>query len=446
MSSKYNKKTDLPILLFIIILFSIAIIISLISYGLILKASLDISNTFVYLAGILLLSFLILLIVRYIALIWYSYLDYTEGLSREAIAYTPSVSIIVPAYNEEVVIDGTIRNLLDLDYPDYEVIIVDDGSTDNTYRRARTWVERYPDKKLKVISKKNEGKALALNHGIKQATGNIIFCMDGDSQLRRDSLRWVVRHFVDPSVGAVAGNVKVINRRNLWTNLQTLEYIEGLNLVRRFQGFFRIVNIIPGPCGAFKKSMLKEVGFYANDTFAEDCDVTLRILSKGWKVCYEPRAVSLTEAPEGLLDLIKQRYRWTRGVIQAVRKNAGGLIKNARQFPGNIFTAAYMVFEAAVWPAINIVAHIFVVALAFFFGFSPLLFFWWAQIITFDTIAALYCIMLERESLRLIIYSLIYRTFFILLIDTCKILAIVEEILGLRMRWGKLERVGFEAP
>ncbi len=440
------KKINLPILSFVVILFCFIIIISLLSYGLFLKASISIPDPFVYLASVLLLSFLILLIVRYIALIWYSYLDYTENLIKDEIEYTPAVSIVVPAYNEEVLIDSTIRSLMDLDYPNYEIIIVDDGSTDNTYRRVKAWEKRYPNKKLKVLTKKNEGKALALNHGIKHATGDIIFCMDGDSQLQRDSLRWITCHFIDPSVGAVAGNVKVINRRNLWTNLQSLEYIEGLNLVRRFQGFFRIVNIIPGPCGAFKKGIFKEVGLYANDTFAEDCDLTLRILSKGWKILYEPRAVAFTEAPEGLLDLIKQRYRWTRGIVQAMRKNTENLLKNSKHFPGNIFTVAYMVFEVAIWPVINIAAHIFVVILAFFFGFSPLLFFWWSQIITFDTIAALYCIMLEREALRLVIYSLIYRTCFILLIDTCKIMAIIEEILGLRMRWGKLERIGFQSP
>ena len=145
--------------------------------------------------------------------------------------------------------------------------------------------------------------------------------MDGDSALHPDTLRRAIRHFEDPAIGAVAGNVKVVNRTNLLSSLQALEYIEGLNMVRAAQGFFRLVNIIPGPIGIFRKSALEQVGGYDHDTFAEDCDLTLKLLLDGWQVNYEPGAIAYTEAPEKMLDLLKQRYRWTRGILQAISKH-----------------------------------------------------------------------------------------------------------------------------
>ena len=134
-----------------------------------------------------------------------------------------------------------------------------------------------------------------------------------------------MRHFADPRVGAVAGNVKVVNRDNAWTRLQALEYIEGLNMPRRAQGFLRVVNIIPGPIGIFRRDVLVSVGGYDTDTFAEDADVTLKILTRGWHIAYEERAIAWTEAPESAQQLITQRYRWTRGILQALRKRASSL-------------------------------------------------------------------------------------------------------------------------
>jgi len=164
-------------------------------------------------------------------------------------------------------------------------------------------------------------KLRLLNAGIRLSKAEIVLCMDGDSQLSPDSVKLAVRHFSNREIGAVAGNVKVLNRGKLFTDLQALEYIEGLNMARSAQSFVRLVNIIPGPIGFFRKKAIEEAGFYSSDTFAEDADLTLKILANGWKIYYEPNSISFTEAPAKLQQLLKQRYRWTRGIIQSIRKH-----------------------------------------------------------------------------------------------------------------------------
>lgn len=210
-----------------------------------------------------------------------------------------------------------------------------------------------------------------------------------------------VRHFLDHTVGAVAGNVKVVNRRNLLTWLQALEYVEGLNMLRRAQAFFHLVNIVPGPLGLFRRDAVLEVGGYPTDTFAEDCDLTLLLLERGWKVRYEPRAASWTEAPENLTAFIKQRYRWTRGMLQAFRKRNALLVTRGADFQARL-TLLYMMLEAVTWPSANIAANLFFVGVALGFGFSRLLILWWLQLTLLDVVSALFCIALEDEDIRLL--------------------------------------------
>lgn len=406
------------------------------------KTGLPTSESFLRGSVAVLLIFLVFLILRYLFLLWYSFLDYGERIFSSDPDLYPFISIVVPAYNEGILISRTIEYLLRLDYPAYEVIVVDDGSTDDTYQQACVWEGRGAVP-VRVITQPNSRKAAALNNGIENASGEIIFCMDADSLLEPQALRLAVRHFKDPNVGAVAGHVRVVNRKNLWTHLQSLEYMEGLNLVRRSQGFFRVVNIIPGPSGIFRKEVLEEVGRYASDTFAEDCDITLRILSKGWKIVYEPGAVAWTEAPENLINLFKQRYRWTRGILQSIRKNALPLIRSGWRYPGNLFVLAYMAFEGILWPIANILVHLMVIQISFFFGFSELIVYWWLQLLIFDIVVSLYCILMEKEDVNLLFSAFIYHTFFIFLIDTCKVMSMVDELFNARMRWGSIERQGY---
>jgi len=359
--------------------------------------------------------------------------------------YFPFISIIVPVFNEGKVLRESIESLLDIDYPNYEIIIVNDGSTDNTAAVGETLVGFQKGRtgfiKVSLINKPNGGKSKALNAGIQYSEAQFVLCMDGDSQLSPNTLRVAVRHFTNPYIGAVAGNVKVQNRKKVLTDLQALEYVEGLNMARSAQGFMQLVNIIPGPIGLFRKTALRDAGFYSSDTFAEDADVTLKILAKGWKIVYEPAAIAYTEAPETIYQLLKQRYRWTRGILQAIRKHKRHLYNPTINF-NNSFVLWSMFYEALFWPAMNIFVNLYFIIVALIYGMSSFIFLWWIGIAILDLMASIYCIASEREEFRLVPYAIVYRLIFILLIDVTKAMATIEEFLGVKMTWGKLERKG----
>jgi len=389
-----------------------------------------------------LLSFLVILLVRYGGLMWLSYLHAVESRSEPPKTEDfPLVSILVPAYNESLMIDKAIQAVMKMDYPRFEVMVIDDGSRDDTLARAMRLTRLYGEQRLRVITQANAGKAAALNRGLAAARGEIVVCMDGDSRLTAETLQYGVKHFRDPSVGAVAGNVKVVNRVNTLTRLQSLEYIEGLNMVRAAQATLFGVNIVPGPIGLFRRRALQEIGGYETDTFAEDCDLTLRLLLQGWKIKYESRAISWTEAPETLRALIKQRYRWTRGILQALSKQRSALLR-FRDDPIACGMLWYMLFEGVLWPAMNVFANCFFLLMAWWMGLSSLIVFWWAQLTLLDVVAATYCVSLEKEDQRLIPYAVLYRLYFILLIDVTKFLSAVDEFFKRPMTWGKLERLG----
>jgi cellulose synthase/poly-beta-1,6-N-acetylglucosamine synthase-like glycosyltransferase len=410
-------------------------------YLLALREHMDARNFLVQASIVVQLTFLVILLARYLLLLWFAFLEHLEMLHQDLPRFEPFISVIAPAYNEEPVIDQAIASLIALDYPRYELIIVDDGSTDGTYARARQWTKRGGRVPVRVFTKANGGKASALNLGIRKASGEFVLCIDTDSALEPKTLSFAARHMADATVGAVAGNVKVVNRRNGITWLQALEYLEGLNMMRRAQAFFHLVNIVPGPIGLFRRRAVLDVGGYPTDTFAEDGDLTLLLLERGWKIRYEPQAVSWTEAPERVGMLLKQRYRWTRGILQALHKRSHMVLGRGTDLQMR-FTLCYMMFEAILWPAANVMANLFLLSLAVSVGFSRVLVLWWLQLTLLDIVAALFCVGLEDEDMRLVLAAPFYRFFYVCLIDVCKLLATLEEVFGAEMSWGKLERLG----
>jgi cellulose synthase/poly-beta-1,6-N-acetylglucosamine synthase-like glycosyltransferase len=399
-----------------------------------------------------LLAFLILLVVRYVVLLWLSYLQHigTSAALRapedRGNSVDASVSILVPAFNEGPVIESAIASLLELDWPSFEIIVIDDGSTDDTYERAVALEGRHGAVTVRVLRKANAGKASALNTGLSVASSPFVLCMDADSRLERGTLRRAMRHFAEcplgsARVGAVAGNVKVINRDTLWTRLQALEYIQGLNLPRRAQGFLRVVNIVPGPIGVFRREVLTRVGGYDTDTFAEDADLTIKILGAGWQIVYEDGAVAWTEAPESVHDLLKQRYRWTRGILQALRKR-GEWLASPRGDPAVWISLQALLFEAIVWPVVNVVGNLLFAVAALSLGAASMVLHWWLLLTMLDLAAALHTVAMEEEDITLVPLAIPYRFFFITLIDVAKMFATVEEFARVRMTWGKLDRRG----
>jgi biofilm PGA synthesis N-glycosyltransferase PgaC len=403
------------------------------------------SGLFVYSSIVSLVIFLFILLIRYFGILFTAYFYTTKYTIQKKADFFPFVSIIVPVFNEGKILSSSIESLLDIEYPNYEILIVNDGSTDDTAAVGESLVGYHKGRlgmvKVSLINKPNGGKAKALNAGIQYSEAQFVLCMDGDSQLTTNTLKLAMRHFDDPAVGAVAGNVKVQNRKKMLTDLQALEYLEGLNLARSAQGFLKMVNIIPGPIGVFRKVTLRDAGFYSSDTFAEDADVTLKILAKGWKIIYEPNAVAYTEAPATIYQLLKQRYRWTRGILQAIRKHKRYLYNPTVNF-NNSFIMWSMFYEALIWPAMNIFVNVYFIIVALVYGIHITLFLWWVGIAVLDIMSAVYCIAAEKEEFRLVPYAIFYRLVFILLIDVTKAMATIEEFLGFRMTWGKLERTG----
>ncbi|HVB02932.1 MAG TPA: glycosyltransferase [Chitinophagaceae bacterium] len=231
----------------------------------------------------------------------------------------PLVSIIVPAYNEEINAIHTVHTLLESDYPNLEVIFVDDGSKDRTYLRVSEAFSDNP--RVKLFSKQNGGKASALNYGISRSAGEFLLCIDADTQLKQDALSLLMHMFMEENVGAVAGNVKVGNEVNILTQWQSIEYITSQNFDRRAFDLINCITVVPGAIGAFRKEALHKAGGFTSDTLAEDCDLTIRILRCGYVIRNCTNALSFTEAPESLRMFFKQRFRWCFGVMQCFWKH-----------------------------------------------------------------------------------------------------------------------------
>ncbi len=264
------------------------------------------------------------------ALVWMFVIAITLGIARSVIivvlaylrrrpkwlddAPCPPVTVIVPAYNEETVVLRTVDSVLASDYAKMKVIVVDDGSTDKTFDVVKAAYGTDP--RVRLVRQDNQGKAQALNHGYWLAHSEIIVAIDADTMILPDAVSRLVRHFANPKVGAVAGNTKVGNRMNMLTRLQAVEYITSQNLDRRAFERFNAILVVPGAIGAWRKPVVDTVGGYSSETLAEDADLTVAIIRAGYRVTYEAGAIAMTEAPETLSQLLRQRLRWSLGIMQ----------------------------------------------------------------------------------------------------------------------------------
>jgi peptidoglycan-N-acetylglucosamine deacetylase len=268
---------------------------------------------FIFIAGILLVSGRAL-VIGLLALA-----EKLRPAAPENPDYKPSVTVLVPAYNEEAVILDTIRSALASGYPKLEILVIDDGSTDHTAELVKDNYGRDP--RVRLLLQPNRGKPTALNNGLAEATGEIIVSIDADTIVDPDAIPLLVRHFVDPKVGAVAGNVKVMNRNRWLTRWQALEYITSQNLEKRAFDLLNCIPVVPGAAGAWRTEVLRGHGGFSGDTVAEDTDLTLTIRREGWKILYDEDAIGRTEVPETVEALIRQRFRWTFGTMQAIWKH-----------------------------------------------------------------------------------------------------------------------------
>jgi cellulose synthase/poly-beta-1,6-N-acetylglucosamine synthase-like glycosyltransferase/peptidoglycan/xylan/chitin deacetylase (PgdA/CDA1 family)/spore germination protein YaaH len=229
------------------------------------------------------------------------------------------ISVLIPAFNEARVIESSVRRVLASREAELEVVVIDDGSSDGT---AEIVAEAFAgDKRVRLLTLPNGGKAHALNRGLELARGAIVVALDADTQFEVETIARLARWFSDPAVGAVAGNAKVGNRVNLVTRWQAVEYVSAQNLERRALSRLGGIMVVPGAVGAWRRTALDAVGGFPVDTLAEDQDLTIAIQRAGWRVANDIDAVAWTESPQTLRGLARQRFRWAFGTLQCLWKH-----------------------------------------------------------------------------------------------------------------------------
>ena len=367
-------------------------------------------------------------------------------------AYSPTVAVVVPAYNEEKVILQTITSLLACDLSSqFEIIVVDDGSSDTTYYAAKTAFADHP--RVRVLTQPNGGKPAALNLGIAQTQAEIVVAMDADTVFARDTIAKLIRHFADPRIGAVAGNAKVGNRINLLTRWQALEYVTCQNLDRRAFSVLNCITVVPGAVGAWRRELIARAGGFDQSTLAEDADLTMAIRKLGYAIVYDDEAVALTEAPDTVRGFIRQRYRWMFGTMQAAWKHIDTLFRPRYGALGFVALPNLLIFQV-LFPLISPVMDLLLVCTLGITAinyrqhpvdFSPdalwSVLFYYSLFVAVDYLTAILAFTMERhENWSLLIFLFWQRFFYRQLMYYVAIKSTLNSLRGRLVGWGKLDR------
>ncbi|MEO6916691.1 MAG: polysaccharide deacetylase family protein [Chitinophagaceae bacterium] len=350
----------------------------------------------------------------------------------------PFVSIIVPAYNEELNAVSSLQNLLMTDYPNFNVIFVDDGSKDTTFVKVQEAFTHDP--RVQIFTKPNGGKASALNFGISKSTAEFLICIDADTRLLPDAVSWMMLHFNDPLTGAVAGNVKVGNEVNMLTRWQSIEYISSQNFDRKAFAALNAITVVPGAIGAFRKVALVEAGGFTTDTLAEDCDLTIRILRCGYLVKNESKAIALTESPETLKMFIKQRFRWNFGVMQTFWKHRDALFNSKYKNLGWIALPNILIYQYII-PLVIPLADFFML-IGILTGNAGRIGWYYLLFMLVDVAVALLAFSFEKESKMKLIWLIPQRLVWRWLMWSVLFKSFRKAIKGELQNWGVLKRTG----
>ncbi len=362
--------------------------------------------------------------------------------------YLPPVSVIIAAYNEAKVINKTIATLLDSDYPNLDILVVDDGSKDGT---AEVVSAAYgADPRVTVIAKPNGGKASALNLGIKQCRGEIIVALDADTVFARDTVNRLVRHFADPAIGAVSGNVKVGNRNNPLTIWQAVEYITSQNFDRRAFDLLNCITVVPGAVGAWRKDAVILAGLYSSQTLAEDTDLTFKIRKLGYRISTDNTALAYTEAPDTIKDLAKQRFRWAFGTLQCLWKHRTALFNPRYGTFGTIAMPSLWVYQIGFQAIAPVVDLTIIWSIIYSHFIAPntshqnswMLIGYWAVFSAVEVAGAYLAFRLDREDKKLLVWLLLQRFVYRQLMYYVIVKSLVFAVRGSLVGWGKLERKG----
>jgi cellulose synthase/poly-beta-1,6-N-acetylglucosamine synthase-like glycosyltransferase len=378
-----------------------------------------------------------------------------EKHKRFDASYQPSVSVVIAAYNEQKVITRTIEAVLANGYPDLEIVVVDDGSKDDT---AGEVMRKFGDR-VRLLMQENAGKAAALNTGIEHARGEIIIALDADTIFARDTIRDLVRHFGDPIVGAVAGNVKVGNRINPLTYWQAIEYVTSQNLDRRAYSVINSVTVVPGAVGAWRRAAVLQAGGYTTDTMAEDMDLTWRIRRIGWRVETDTVAVGHTEAPDSFKALFRQRFRWAFGTLQCLWKHRRAVGRYG--WFGRVMLPSLWLFQIiyqAISPLVDLQIIVSVTEVMRSWAQTHYLKEWrtfpqaldelylvgfmYAFFFVIELIGSLVAFHLDRENNKMLVWLFWQRFLYRQLMYAVLIKSVKTALSGMRTGWGKLERKG----
>jgi poly-beta-1,6 N-acetyl-D-glucosamine synthase len=358
---------------------------------------------------------------------------------------SPLVSIIIPAYNEEVNAVRTVKSLLAQDYSNFEIIFIDDGSKDETFKRVK---DAFRDNdSVRVLTKNNGGKATALNYGIERSNADYVVCIDADTQLNPDAVSLLMKYFGDEKVAAVAGNVKVGNEVNLITRWQSIEYITSQNFDRRAFDLLNCITVVPGAIGAFRKQAIEEAGGFTSDTLAEDCDLTMRLHRQGYIVRNCTEAISYTEAPETFRQFMRQRFRWSFGVMQCFWKHRDTVFNPRYKNFGMVAMPNILIYQMILpflAPFADLILLISIIAgsLNIVVVSIPHILFYYVIFSLVDVAGAALAFAFEKEKYKklwwIIPQRLIYRQMMYVILIRSFSRAIKGEMQG----WGSLKRTG----
>ncbi|MCX6107255.1 MAG: glycosyltransferase [Proteobacteria bacterium] len=403
----------------------------------------NIMISWLFVVGIVLMTLrtLVIVIMARLQVLKKSRIALAKPTSDNSLDRNTLVSVIVPAYNEMLNAVAVIRHVLESEHPNIEVIFVDDGSIDQTFARVEAAFSHHP--KVRLIKKANGGKASAINIGLQHAKGEIVVCIDADTRINPSAICHLLREMRHPRIAAVAGTVSIANTLNLITRLQDVEYTTAQTLDRRAFELVNAIITVPGAIGAFRLSAITEAGGFTNDTLAEDCDLTIRLLKLGYQVAYSPDAVALTEAPENLKMFLKQRFRWSFGIMQCLWKHRSSFF--SRSTPGlGCFALPHALIFQFLLPTLAPLGDIFMI-IGLVFG-APIQILWYTlAFLAVDMLITTTALAFARGRLQwprlfilLLAQRFIYR--YVLYVPLGK--AIIAAMRGRIVGWGHLQRQG----
>ncbi|MCK9793835.1 glycosyltransferase [Isoptericola sp. 4D.3] len=355
----------------------------------------------------------------------------------------PLVSVVIPAFQEAVVIENCVRSVLRSAHPALEVVCVDDGSSDDTFERMQRLAAEHPQ--VRALRQENAGKGAALNTGIAAARGDVLVLVDADGLFRPDTVTRLLRGFRDPRVGAVCGNDRPVNLDRVQTRLLSLISHVGTGLMRRALDVLGCLPVVSGNIGAFRREALERVGPLRSDTLGEDLELTWRMHREGYRVTFAPDALVYAESPSTVRGLWRQRVRWARGLLQVTAMHRT-MVGNPR-YGGFGMYLVYNTATQIVAPFVQVLAVMALAALVLVDGPSWVPSTLWAWILLLGIPLSLGLLLLAvlldrapgdlRQLWTLPLWPVYSTMMTLVLLDAARL-----ELGNAENRWNKLDRSG----